>query len=265
MVLNLLQSLLQPARKARPNRSRPSFRPRIESLEDRAVPTSSITLRATDVAEGNSGFRAMNFTVSLSQPSDTPVTVAFRTALGGTAHARVRADDAQGDYIPIPLVPQRQVTIPRGGTQVTIPVFVIGDTRFEGNESIQGSISLVSGRAVLQGSTAFGRILNDDGNGPAMVRGLSLAPRSVPEGGAVTLRGRLVDPDRHDRLTLVIHWGDGSPAQTVRAGRDPFRVAHRFRQLPPGVASAEYVVRVTWFDQHGAGNSQELKVTVHNR
>src|SRR5690242_4090534 len=59
--------------------SRFSFRPRLEQLGDRALP--SATLSITDVAQVNpvSGQTAFQFTVNLSKPTNQPVSVNYAT------------------------------------------------------------------------------------------------------------------------------------------------------------------------------------------
>jgi autotransporter-associated beta strand protein len=89
-----------------------------------------------------------------------------------------------------------------------------------------------------------------------MARDLLVTPTAVRVGQPVTLSGRLVDPDPLDRLTLVVSWGDGTPAQTFYPGTAPFRLRHRYRQ------EGTYVIHVSWSDDHGEGNSRDLSVTV---
>jgi autotransporter-associated beta strand protein len=89
-----------------------------------------------------------------------------------------------------------------------------------------------------------------------MARDLRVTPAVVRVGQAVTLSGQLVDPDPRDRLTLVIDWGDGGPAQTFHPGTRPFRARHRYHE------GGTYVLHVSWSDDHGQGASQDLTVRV---
>src|SRR5262249_45167692 len=72
---------------------RKSFRPQLETLEDRARPSGMLSIN--DVAHVNhiAGQTAFVFSVSLSQSSNQPVSVNYNTA-DGTATA------AEGDYVP---------------------------------------------------------------------------------------------------------------------------------------------------------------------
>ncbi len=99
-------------------------------------------------------------------------------------------------------------------------------------------------------------------NSATMARDLAVTPDVIDEGGRVTLTGRLVDPDRRGHLTLQVDWGDGSPVQTRHLGTAPFRLKHRYPDGQP--SGGQYRINVRWFDQHGAGNSQDLFVTVNN-
>jgi hypothetical protein len=94
------------------------------------------------------------------------------------------------------------------------------------------------------------------------VRDLTLSPDVINEGGRVTLRGALTDPDRGDVLSLRVDWGDGAVQTFTDLGTNPFHFTHVYADDRPD--GAPYLVRVTWFDQHGVGNSAELSVTVKN-
>lgn len=94
-------------------------------------------------------------------------------------------------------------------------------------------------------------------NTPPMAPNLAIDKTRINEGGWVTVTGSLVDPDNHDRLRLIIDWGDGS-RQTVHPGRDPFSYSHRYRQ--DGV----YTARFEWLDQNDQGNSKSFQVRVDN-
>jgi hypothetical protein len=85
---------------------------------------------------------------------------------------------------------------------------------------------------------------------------LQLTTLEQGHGALVQLSGRLTDPDLHDRLTLTIDWGDGARVQTFHPGRKSFDIPHRYR------AAGTYTIRVTWFDEHGQGNSRDLTVSI---
>ncbi|MBI3361696.1 MAG: hypothetical protein HY023_11370, partial [Chloroflexi bacterium] len=92
---------------------------------------------------------------------------------------------------------------------------------------------------------------------------LLLSPASINEGQKVSLTGHLTDPDVGDFLTLTIDWGDGA-AETQHPGTANFAFDHRYLDNPPGQPHGAYTVHLHWFDQHGAGNTRDLSVTVHN-
>src|SRR5205807_1600069 len=91
-------------------------------------------------------------------------------------------------------------------------------------------------------------------------RDLTLSPDVISEGERVTLRGALTDPDRGDVLSLRVDWGDGAVQTFAGLGTKPFRFTHTYADNSP--AGAPFLVRVEWFDQHGAGNFRKLPVTV---
>lgn len=113
-----------------------------------SVPTVSIGDGA--VVEGNSGTRALRFTVSLSQAASTPVTVRWATA-DGTATV------ADKDYRAASGV----LTFAAGQTSQVVSVLVNGDTRTENHETFFVRLSQPSG-ATLGDQEGQGTIRNDD-------------------------------------------------------------------------------------------------------
>ena len=104
--------------------------------------------------EGNGGTTNFDFTVTLSNPSDQPITFTWATA-GATATAGV-------DYT---AVATTTVTIPAGQKTATLSVPVSGDVVAEGDETflVQINSALMGGSSlpILKG-TATGRIINDE-------------------------------------------------------------------------------------------------------
>jgi hypothetical protein len=119
--------------------------------------------------EGNGGSTTMLFTVSLSRPSQLPVTVNFATATSGPATATPGAD-----YTPV----SGTLTFPSLVTTRTIEVPLIADAVAEPDETFFVSLSGAT-NAFLFDTTALGTIMNDD---------CSVVPRSpsVPDGGFET-------------------------------------------------------------------------------
>jgi len=99
-------------------------------------------------------------------------------------------------------------------------------------------------------------------NTATQVSFLDLSPGVINEGESVRLRGALTDPNAGDVLTLRVDWGDGIVQTITDLGTKPFLFTHTYADNSP--AGSPYLVRVEWFDQHGAGNGRDLFVTVHN-
>jgi VCBS repeat-containing protein len=164
--------------------SRSSFRPRLEPLDERALP--SVTLSINDVAHVNhvGGQTAYQFTVSLSQPSKQPVSVNYATA-DGTATA------AEGDYVPT----AGTLKFARGQTSQTITVLVNGTSVAEPDETFTVKLSKPS-RATIADGTGVGTILElvptaaDDGTRTYQAQvatGNVLANDTDPAGGGLTV------------------------------------------------------------------------------
>jgi VCBS repeat-containing protein len=160
-----------------------SFRPQLESLEERAQPS---TLSINDVAhvDGIGAQTAFAFTVSLSQPSKQPVSVKYATA-DGTATA------AEGDYAPT----AGTLNFAKGQTAATVTVLVNGATVAEPDETFLVKLSGASHATIADG-TGVGTIQEpvptavNDSNSTYQYRRVSgnvLANDTNPAGGGLTV------------------------------------------------------------------------------
>ncbi len=121
------------------------------------VPNPTVSISGTpSVTEGNSGTTNATFTLSLSGPSISAVTVTVATADG-------TATSASGDYVAIS---PTTYTFAAGTTSQTVTVLVNGDTNVEPDETFTINLSNPSG-ATLGTATATGTILNDDVSEPS--------------------------------------------------------------------------------------------------
>jgi hypothetical protein len=118
------------------------------------------------VTEGNAGTSPAVFTVSLSAPSNHPVTVGYYTS-GGTATSGSDYTSTSGT-----------LTFSPGQTTATIPVSVFGDTVYEGNETFNLYLTQPA-NALLGRGVGTATIVNDD---PSV--SLSVGDASVLEGNS---------------------------------------------------------------------------------
>jgi aryl-phospho-beta-D-glucosidase BglC (GH1 family) len=132
-----------------------------------ALPTLAVA--DSSVVEGNSGIQDLAFTVRLSAPATSAVTVAYATADGSAK--------AGNDYI----ATSGTLTFAAGQTSGVVHVQVVGDTTVEGNETLALNLSSPNG-AIIADGTATGTIINDDVAPPPPLPGLSISNTSVVEG-----------------------------------------------------------------------------------
>jgi hypothetical protein len=117
-------------------------------VNDDVAPGISISEFST--VEGRSGSTTFTFTVTLSAPSATPITVNYSTA-NGTATAGEDYTAASGT-----------VTFAPGETTRTITIKVKGDRKVEADETFFVKLFGVSSNALILDAQGIGTILNDD-------------------------------------------------------------------------------------------------------
>jgi hypothetical protein len=112
-----------------------------------------ISINSVSIAEGDSGTKAMIFTVTLSAAYDQAVTVNFATH-DDTAKV------SDNDYV----AKSGTLTFAPGETSKTITVLIKGDRRKEADESFYVLLSDASSNALIDYAYGWGTILNDDGS-----------------------------------------------------------------------------------------------------
>jgi ribosomal protein L35AE/L33A len=112
--------------------------------------TSTITIGASTVTEGNSGTVNAAFNVSLSAPTSGTVTVDWATANGSAT--------ANGDYIG----DNGTVTFNPGEVSQQIVVQVVGDIAVEPNETFSVNLSNPTNATIVGSGFALGTITDND-------------------------------------------------------------------------------------------------------
>jgi VCBS repeat-containing protein len=126
--------------------SRFSFRPRLEQLDDRTLPSGMLSINDVAHVDRLGGQTEFVFTVSLSQPSKQPVSVNYATA-DQTATA------AEGDYLPA----AGTLHFAKGQTAQTVTVLVNAPAAAEPDETFLVKLSHAS-HAAITGGTGVGTI-----------------------------------------------------------------------------------------------------------
>lgn len=126
---------------------------------------SCVSTSDASILEGDSGTRALTFTISLSQPATTTVTVDYATspitATGGASHtAGVDYLDKSGTVTFTPSTTTGLTPIAK-----TVTVTVYGDTTPEADEQLALTLSNPTGGDGLARGVGIGTILDDDSVG----------------------------------------------------------------------------------------------------
>jgi len=121
-------------------------------IDDESDPGSGPRLSIGDAAvyEGNVGARTAVFTVSLSEPGSSTVTVSFATASGTATRP--------GDFT----AKSGSITFAPGTTGQTVKVTISPDTVAEGDEGFRVVMSGASSGILISDPTGLGTILDDD-------------------------------------------------------------------------------------------------------
>lgn len=133
----------------------------IQNDDGAAQPT--ISINDVSVAEGNSGTKVLNFTVSLNAAGAQPVTVDFATADGT---ATVAGNDYQAT--------SGTLTFALGETTKQVSVVIVGDTANENDETFTVVLSNAQ-NAIIGKSQGTGTITNDDAAPTVTINDVSVA------------------------------------------------------------------------------------------
>jgi hypothetical protein len=158
---------------------------------------------AAAITEGASGSRTARFPVTVSSPSGDPIQVTYQT-VDGTATV------ANNDY----QAKSATLVIPAGAPSDTIRITVIGDTRFEADETFFVNITSVVGAVNGGPATVQGTILNDDGPPQIQVTSGNTGAQAKNEGNsgkaAFPIQLLLVGADGLSTVECDWHTADGS-------------------------------------------------------
>ena len=115
----------------------------------------ALTIKDTELTESDSGSTNMNFTITLSEVSNTSVTVDYQTT-NDTATAGSDYTQTFGT-----------LTFPPGSTEQTITIPILGDTTAEPDETFFLTLTNSSG-AIIRKAQAIGAILTNDFTTPVL-------------------------------------------------------------------------------------------------
>ncbi len=203
----------------------------------------SISIADRPEKEGNVGLRLMRFTLTMSSPTDVPVTVDYATA-DGTAEAGVDYFAASGT-----------VTFDPGETSAGIFVAIIPNTEVDGNRDFFVNLSDPSG-ATIEDGTAVGVIFDDDNPVPA----LSVDDAGIEEGDgeAVVLQFAVeLFTDADETVSFDYTTVDG----TAEAGVD-YEATSGTATVPPGETVA--VIDVPLIGNVMPENDRTLSLEISN-
>lgn len=198
----------------------------------------TLTLTGGSIGEGDFGTPVLRFTVTLASAARQTATVEY-TTLNGTARAGEDYFAARGS-----------VTFWPGETSKFVNVRIVGDTRFESDETVILQLSKPSG-VTLGTSVAVGTIRNDD-----VVRfAASMTPATLvaPAGGRAGASGAapvavgkgpvgpIAGPARESTLRVFAVAAAGEFWRTSRAevpARPPTKTAAHLPGLFPGLGGS---------------------------
>lgn len=183
----------------------------------------TVSISDASVTEPNAGTTTVNFTVSISTPSQLDTTVTVATADG-------TATTANNDYAAL----SQNVTIPAGQTSAAVAVTINGDTNVEPNENFTVNLSNAVNASILDGQ-GVGTINNDD-----VVVGFCNAIYNGAEGtptATITVCRNGVTPN-----TVTVNYATGNG--TATAGQD-YTAASGILTFAPNDTTQSFTVPIT--------------------
>jgi urease beta subunit len=197
----------------------------------------SLAIGNATLTEGNAGTSAASFTVNLSAPSQSQVSVDYSTQ-NGIAQAGGVAAAGGDDYE----AASGTLTFLPGDTSEVANVTVNGDNTFEASETFSVTLSNPAGASVSTG-TGTGTITNDDAQ-PT----ISIADVSNPEGssaGSTTQFSFNVMLERPSAQTVSVSFATGTAGATNPASLvTDFSSAFGTLTFVPGDTSETVTVNV---------------------
>lgn len=188
--------------------------------------TPCLTIGDASANEGNLGATSLVFPVTLSGRSTMPVSVAYTFADG-------TASFADGDYA----AAGGTLTLPPGTTSSSVNFLVLGDQRFEPDETVHVNLSNPVGGSLIDG-TATGTILNDDTR-PA----LAIGDITIVEGtGGITHAELTVSLSAASSETITVRF---ETANGSAVAGDDFLATSGTLTFTPGTVSRTIAVAVT--------------------
>jgi hypothetical protein len=236
--------------------------------------TPTVSIGDATIVEGNgTKSRAIKFAVTLSEPSTSPVTVTW-DAGGGTATEGLKqlpGVDYKGPKAPKTLTfkPSLRTGLTPTRKYVSIPVYP--DTAVEGTETLNVSISNVTGGYTIADGSALGTILDDEGASGLLA---SIGDATVHEGhdGKRTVGLVVTLSDQAAEEVLVDYTVSGTTAACAdkeAPGVDcrdygGLTKTLRFRVGSSGLTSASKMVNVTIWPDGSNENDEMINVTLSN-
>jgi hypothetical protein len=217
--------------------------------DDDPPPPPTLSIANASVVEGNFGTTPLWFHLTLSRPSDQPVTAVVTTHDGS-------ATVAGGDYVSL----TSPLTIPPLTVTDSVAVAINGDITCELDETFSVALSAIAG-AVPGDTVATGTILNDDNCASVANEPLEFGLAAVAPNPAVTAAriGYTLPRDGHVRL-VVLDLQGRTLAVLVNGVQPAGRYSARWDMAGPrgGVAAGVYFVR---FEAAGRVGTRRFAIT----
>lgn len=197
-----------------------------------------VSVNDISVTEGNSGTTAAVFTLDLTSPVTSPVTVNWATA-DGTAAGGSDFTAASGT-----------VAFAAGESQKTVTVNVVGDTTVEGNEQFTVTLSGASSGLTIADGQGIGTITNDDlppNQLPVAAASATPTTGTAPLAVAFSSAGSF-DPDG-SIVAYAWTFGDGGTSNQANP-------SHTY-------AAGTFTATLTVTDNRGGTASKPVTVTVN--